>query len=158
MHARLSYLLKIHVDIIPSSTLRSYKLFLSLEFPHQHSVSVYPPFPFNTCLIPRLSLSLEFPHQNSIRIFPRIPPHKHMPHASLISTSCTIIIFDEERIMKHFLRFFPVPCFFLPRKPRYLSQHPAVQHPRPVFCPHCEIPIFTPIGNNRQNYSWVFCG
>ena len=77
------------------------------------------------------SLSLEFPHQNSICIFPPIPPHTYA--TCLVNLTLlyliTVIIFDEERIMKLlFMRFIPVPCFFLPLKPHYLPQHPAVEH------------------------------
>jgi hypothetical protein len=38
----------------------------------------------------------------------------------------------------------PVPCHFLPFSPKYLPQHPILEHPQPVFFPECHRPSFTP--------------
>jgi len=43
----------------------------------------------------------------------------------------------------------PVTSSFLGNK--YLPQHPIPEHP--TFLPHYKRPTFTPIRNNRQNYS-----
>jgi hypothetical protein len=39
---------------------------------------------------------------------------------------------------------------------KYFSQHPIFKHPQPMFLPQCQRPSFTPIQNNRQNYSSVY--
>jgi len=36
------------------------------------------------------------------------------------------------------------------------SQHPILKHPWPTFLPQCEWPGFTPIQNDRQNYSSLY--
>jgi len=37
-----------------------------------------------------------------------------------------------------------------------LFQHPILKHPLPTFLPQCEAQSFTPIQNNRQNYSSIY--
>jgi hypothetical protein len=49
----------------------------------------------------------------------------------------------------------PLPCYVVPFRPKYLPQHPILEYPQPMFIPQCEIPSFTPIQNNRQNYNSV---
>jgi len=46
----------------------------------------------------------------------------------------------------------PVPCYLVPFRRKYLSQHPILPHPQPIFLPECDTPIFTPISNKRHNY------
>ena len=52
--------------------------------------------------------------------------------------------------------FLHSPCYLVPLRPKYSPQHPILKHPEPKFLPHCERPGFTPIQNNRQNYSSEF--
>jgi hypothetical protein len=49
----------------------------------------------------------------------------------------------------------PLPCYLVPLRPKYPTQHPILEHPQPMFLPQCERPNFTLIQNNRQNYSSV---
>ena len=37
------------------------------------------------------------------------------------------------------------PCYFILLGPKYLPQHPILQHPQPMFLPQCKRPSFTPI-------------
>ena len=39
------------------------------------------------------------------------------------------------QIMKVLLSFSPSACYFLPLRPKYLPQHPILDHPQPVFLP-----------------------
>jgi hypothetical protein len=50
----------------------------------------------------------------------------------------------------------PLPCRLVPLKPKYPPQHPILEHPQSLFLPQGERPSFTPIQNNRQNYSSVY--
>ena len=50
----------------------------------------------------------------------------------------------------------PLPCYLVPPRPIYYPQHPIPRHPQPAFLPQCQRPNFTPIQNNRQNYSSVY--
>jgi hypothetical protein len=36
------------------------------------------------------------------------------------------------------------------------DEHPILKHSQPTFLPQCQRPSFTPIQNNRQNYSSVY--
>jgi len=40
--------------------------------------------------------------------------------------------------------------------PKHSPQHPFLRQPQPTFLPQCEQPSFTPMQNNRQNYSFVY--
>jgi hypothetical protein len=48
-----------------------------------------------------------------------------------------------------------LPCYLIPLRSKY-SQYPIFKHPQPTFLPLCERPSFTPIQNNKQNYSSVY--
>jgi hypothetical protein len=43
-------------------------------------------------------------------------------------------------------------------RPKYLPQHPILEHPQSMFLPQYARASFTPIQNNRQNYSSVYRG
>jgi hypothetical protein len=47
----------------------------------------------------------------------------------------------------------PLHCHLVLLTPKYPSQQPTLEHPQPVFLPQCKRPSFTPIQNNRHNYS-----
>src|SRR5215510_8846774 len=51
------------------------------------------------------------------------------------------------------MKFSTLPCYLVPLRPKYSSQHPVLKHPQPTFLPQFQRPSFTPIQNNRQNYS-----
>jgi hypothetical protein len=50
----------------------------------------------------------------------------------------------------------PLPCHLVSLRSKYSPQHPILEHPQPMFLPQCQRPSFTPIQNNRQNYSSVY--
>ena len=54
------------------------------------------------------------------------------------------------------MQFSPLPCYLVPPIPKYSFQHPILKHPQPTFPPQCERPSFTPIQNNRPNYSSAY--
>jgi len=54
------------------------------------------------------------------------------------------------------MQFPPLPCYLVPPRPKYSSQHPILKHPQTTFLPQCQRPSFTPIQNNSQNYSSVY--
>jgi hypothetical protein len=53
------------------------------------------------------------------------------------------------------VKFYMVPDYWLLLEPKYLPQHPIFEHPQPVFFPSGDTSSFTPIKNNRQEYSSV---
>jgi hypothetical protein len=50
----------------------------------------------------------------------------------------------------------PLPCYLIPRGPKYPPQHLILENPQPTLLPHGERPTFTPIQNDRQDYSSVY--
>ena len=119
-------LLKIHLNIILPSVPGSSKLSLSLRFPHQ---ILYTPL---------------FSHINAI-----------CPGHLILLDLITPTLLGEEYKSSHSLRSFYHSCYLVPVRARYFLLHPVLKHPQCTFLPQCEWPSFTPIQNNRQNYSSV---
>jgi hypothetical protein len=59
--------------------------------------------------------------------------------------------------MLHIMQFFPPSCYFPPFTSKNLPCHPALRHPQPLLFPLCETLSDTPIKDNRQNYTSVYC-
>ena len=53
----------------------------------------------------------------------------------------------------HVTQFSPASCCFLPLRPKYLSQHPILDHLQPTFSLMLEIKFLT--RENMQNYNFV---
>ena len=52
------------------------------------------------------------------------------------------------------MQFPPFPHYLVPSRSKYSPQHHVLKHPQLPFLPQCQRPSFTPIRNNRQNYSF----
>jgi len=50
----------------------------------------------------------------------------------------------------------PFPRYLVPPRSKYSPQHRVLKHPQPPFLPWCQRHSFTPIQNNRQNYSSIY--
>ena len=50
----------------------------------------------------------------------------------------------------------PFPRCLVPPRSKYSPQHHVLKHPQLPFLPQCQRPSFTPIQNNRQNYSLIY--
>jgi hypothetical protein len=72
------------------------------------------------------------PHSQASSICP--PPHRNAPRYVVFST----------------------PLLLVPLRHIYLPQHPILEHPQTTFRPQCGSPSFTPIQNNRHQYSSVY--
>ena len=106
---------------------------------------------------PKWSLSFRFPHQNPVYVSPL--PHTHyMPRSSILLDFITRTILGEEdrRLSSSICSILHSPCYLVPLRPKYSPQQPILKHPQPTFLPQCQRPSFTPIQNNRQNYSSVY--
>jgi len=125
------------------------ELFQSSPCPPSHFLEIHLNIILPSKLAsPKWSLSLRFPYQIPVCTSPR-PSTWYMPcpsHSSL----CDYLnnIWWGLQIIKLLIMYFPpLPCYLIPRRPKFSPQHPILKHP------HCEQPIFTPIQNNRQNYT-----
>ena len=129
VHTPTSDFLKICLNVILPSTPQSSKWFLSLRFPQQNSLYASP-LP-HTYYMPRPSHSSRFDHPNNIG-------------------------WGVQFVNLLIMQLSPLPYYLVPLRPKYSPQHPIFKHPQPTFLPQCERPSFTPIQNNRQNYSSVY--
>jgi len=129
VHAPTPHFLKIHLNIIFPSMSESSKWHLSLRFPHQHPVhtSTLP----HTCYITHPSHSSQFYHPNNIE-------------------------WGVEILQLNNMSLPPLPFYLFPPRPKYSPQHPILQHPQPGYLRQCQQPSFTPIQNNRQDYSSLY--
>ena len=104
------------------------------------------------------SLSLRFPHRNPAHtsLLPHtcyMPRLSHSPRFDQADNIWWGVQISKLVIMQHS----PLPCYLVPLRSKYSSpQHPIFKHHQPIFLPRCERPIFTPIQNNKQNYSSVY--
>ena len=72
-------------------------------------------------------------------------------HLILLDLITRKIMGEQYRSFSFSLRSFsPLPCYFVPLRPKYSPQSPILKHPQPTFLPQCERPSFTPVHRNRQ--------
>jgi hypothetical protein len=103
----------------------------------------------------KLSLSLSFPHQ--ILYTPLFSPiHATCPGHLIVLDLITPTILGEEYRSLHSLRSFTTPVTSSLLGPNIFLYTLFSKNPQPTFLPQCEWPRFTPIQNNRQNYSSVY--
>jgi len=104
-HTPTSKFLKIHINIIFSSTPRS----------------------------PQWSPSLRFRDQNPVHAFP--PNTRYMTHPSHSSRLCNphTIRWGVQIIKLLIMQFTPLPCYLVPLRPKYSPQHPILKNPQPTF-------------------------
>jgi len=94
------------------------------RFPHLHSIANYAVS--HTCYIPRLSQSSLFYHLNNIW-------------------------WGVQIIKFHIMLSSWLLCYHVPLRPKYLPQHPILEHPQPMFLPQCERPSSSPIKTTGHN-------
>ena len=105
---------------------------------------------------PKWSLSLRFPHQNPASASPS-PIHATCPiHLILLDLITWTILGKEYRSLSSSLCSFLHSCYLVPLRPKYSPQHTVLRHRKPTFLPQCQRSTFTPIQNNRQNYSFEY--
>ena len=49
--------------------------------------------------------------------------------------------------------FPPVPCYFLPLRPKYVPEHTILEHPQPMFLPESDRPSFTHTHTHTHTYT-----
>ena len=104
VHNPTYYFLKINLNIIFPSTPGSPKLSLSLRYSHQYVVYASP-LP-HTRYMSRPSHCSRFYHPKNIW-------------------------WGVQIIQSLILQFPPLPCYIIPRRPKYSPQHPILKHPHP---------------------------
>ena len=98
-----------------------------------------------------------FPHQNTVYASPL--PHMcymaHSSHSSRINHPNNIGW--GVQIIKLLIMYFPIlPYFLIPPRTKYSPEHPIREQPQTTLLPEYERPSFTPIKNNRENYSSLY--
>ena len=132
VHAHISHLLKMHLNMILPSTPGSSKWFLSLRFSHQN--------PVYTSLLPRRATC-----PAHLIIFDLVNRTKLGEYRTLSSSLCSFLHFPvtPSLLGPNIL----VSALFSNTLSLRSLPHPPSQ---------CERLSFTPIQNNRQNYSSVY--
>ena len=77
-------------------------------------------------------------------------------HLILLYFITRTILGEVYRSLSSSLCSFLHSCYLVPLRTKYSPQHPILKQPQPTFLPQCQRPSFTPIQNNRQNYSSVY--
>ena len=87
-------------------------------------------------------------------------PHPYAPHAQPISF---FSILSPAHYWVRSTNHLPprysissIPPFLFPPRSKYSPQHHVLKHPQLPFLPQYQRPSFTPIQNNRQNYSSIY--
>ena len=110
-----SHFLKVHLNIMLSSTRGSSKWSLSLRFPHRNPVYNFP-LP-HKCYMPRPSHSSRLDRPNNIW-------------------------WGVQIIKILIIKFAPFPCYLVPLRSKYSPQHPLLKHPQLTFLPQCKLSNF----------------
>ena len=131
VHIPTSHLLEIHPNIIHISTTRSPQWALSLQFPQQDPI--HPPLHNHTRHMPSPSHSSRFYH-----------PHNIWWGIQNMKPSLCNLLHS------------PVTSSLLTPRPKYSPQHHILKHHQLPFLSQCQRSSFTPIQNNRQNYSSIY--
>lgn len=126
----LSYFFKINFNIMFFSTSR---------------YSKWPSFSFISQTPARVSLLPHMCHTPCILLLPWF----YEPHIWWGVQTTKFII----SLLFSWSHFFPASCCLLLLKPKYIPQHPILEHLQPVFL--CGRSSFTPVQNNRKSYNYV---
>jgi len=87
-------------------------------------------------------------------------PHPYTPHAQPISffsilSPAQYWVRSTNHIAPRYA-ISSIPPYLIPPRSKYSPQHHVLKHPQLPFLPQCQRPSFTPIQNNRQNYSSIY--
>jgi len=146
---------KTHWNKLLKSTLRNTSTEMRMEVVHRrksicNSVWVW--------VSPVVSFPQASPPKPCTWPSPPIPHTHYMPHPSHSSRFYhPKNIGWAVQITKLLIMYFsPISCYLVPLRPKYSPQHPILKHPHPMIPPHCQWASFTPIQNNRKNYTSVY--
>ena len=126
--------------------------------------SIYPhPTSWRSVLILSTHLRLGLPSW----LFPSDFPTKtvYTPVSSTIHDTCTaqfnLLDFITHTILgEEYKSFSSSLCnllhYIVPPRSKYSPQHHVLKHPQLPFLPPCQGPCFTPIQNERQNFSSIY--
>ena len=122
--------------------------------------SIYPhPTSWRSILILSTHLHLVSPVVSFPPVSPPRPYTPPSPHPYAQPISFFLILSPAQywvRSTNHLAPRYVISSIPPLRRPSYSSQHHVLKHPQLPFLPQCQRPSFTPIQNNRQNYSSIY--
>jgi hypothetical protein len=102
---------------------------------------------------------VSFPHVSPLKNCIHLCSRPFVPHVLPISVFLTSspewYLVRSTELKLFVMQSSPLPCYLIPLGPKYPPQHSILENPQPSFLPQCEWPSFTPIQNNRQDYSSI---
>ena len=128
--------------------------------------SIYPhPTSWRSILILSNNWSLgspvvSFPPVSQPRPYTAPSPNPYAPHAQPISFFSILSLAQYwVRSTNHLAprnEISSIPPYLITLSSKYSPQHHILKHPHLSFLPQCQRPSFTPINNNRKNYSSIY--
>ena len=104
---------------------------------------------------PQWSPSLRFPRLEPIHPLSSPIRATCLAHLILLDFITRTILGEEYKsFISSLCNHLHSPVTSTPRS-KYSPQHHVLKHPQLPFLPQCQRPSFTPIQNNRQNYSYI---
>ena len=100
-----------------------------------------------------ISLCHQFPHQNTVCIYPCQTCYMNRPwHSSWFDKSSN----TWRKLPMKKLLIFPLSCYLVPLRLKYLPQHRILEHPQSTFLPQCEKPSFTEHKTTEKLQIFIF--
>ena len=92
-----------------------------------------------------------FSHQKPVCTSP-LPHTCYMPRPSHFLRFCrpNSIWWGVQIIKFLIMQFSPLPCYFVPLRPKYSPLHPTLKHPQPMFLRYCERQVSHPYKTTRE--------
>ena len=148
----------------PEGSLPRSQVSATRPYPEPTRSSPYPPHPTSWRSILILSSHLRlglpsglFPSGSPPKPCTHLSPPPYALHAppisfSILSSAHCWVSSTDHTAPLNIVSSTP----HLPLRPKYSPQHPIQKRPQPTILPQCQRRSFTPIQNNRQNYSSVY--
>ena len=145
--------------IQPGDSVRHSQQPTPYPYPKPHQFSSSPPSNFLKIYLILGSPSDLFPQVSPVTLYCNhaVPHTCYIPQPSQTSWFYHLNnIWWEVQVIKFLIMLSsPFLCYPVPLRPKYLPQHPILEHPQPMFLAQCERRSSSPIQTTGHNYGSV---